>query len=95
MKDNIADIRWSISSKPMIQLQQKKCNTYARNLEYPRNKLGLIHVHRHLSNALPIHNGQKQGDASYYFNLALEYATRKATEKQETLEVNGTPGSGA
>jgi hypothetical protein len=48
-----------------------------------------------LSNALPIHNGQKQGDASYYFNLALEYATRKATEKQETLEVNGTPGSGA
>ena len=79
----------------MIQLQQKKCTTYARNLVHPRNKLGLVHVHEHLSNALPIQNGQKQGDASYYLNLALEYATRKATENQETPEVNGTPGSGA
>jgi hypothetical protein len=93
MEDNIADI--PSSSKPMIQLQQKKCTTYARNLVHPRNKLGLVHVHEHLSNALPIQNGQKQGDASYYLNLALEYATRKATENQETPEVNGTPGSGA
>jgi len=54
-----------------------------------------VHVHKHLSNALPIQNGLKQGDASYYLSLALEYATRKATENQETLEANGTPGSGA
>jgi hypothetical protein len=60
----------------MIRLQQKKCTTYARNLVYPRNKLGLVSVPKHLSNALPIQNGQKQGDAWYYLNLALEYATR-------------------
>jgi hypothetical protein len=63
----------------MIQLQQKKCTTYAQNLVYPRNKPGLVNVPKHLSNAFPIQNGQKQGDAWYYLNLALEYATRKAT----------------
>lgn len=94
MEDNITDIRWLTSSKPMIQLQQTKCTTFALNLVYPQNKLGLVHVRKNLSHALSIRNGLKQGDAWYYLNLALEHGTRKATENRETLEVNGTPGSG-
>jgi hypothetical protein len=86
MEYNITAISWWTSTKPMIHLQQKKCATSELNLVHPRNNLGLVHVRKHLSNALPIQNGPKQGDALSYLNLALEYATREAEENQEWME---------
>jgi hypothetical protein len=39
-----------------------------------------VHIGKHLSDSFPIQNGLKQGDAlsPLVFNIALEYAIRKA-----------------
>jgi hypothetical protein len=50
-----------------------------------------VHIGKCLSDAFPIQNGLKRGDASspFLFNFALEYI-RKVQKTKEGLELNGT-----
>jgi hypothetical protein len=51
-----------------------------------------VHVCKHLSDAFPIENGLKQGDAllSLLLILGIEYTIRMIHENKEGLVLNGT-----
>jgi hypothetical protein len=51
-----------------------------------------VHISKHLSDAFPIQNGLKYGDAllPLLFNFALECTISKVQENQVGLKLNGT-----
>jgi hypothetical protein len=55
-----------------------------------------VRIGRHLSDAFPIQNGLKQGDAlsPLLFSFALQYATRKVQEIREAGIERVTSASG-